>query len=310
MSTINDQRIQQKVDEVKTRFEERIVQIQKDGAERINRITDDTPEPGAMGAVIDLIFDVKWKVTSIKFDIPKFSMERETIKFDVPEVKMELKSIKFDVPATRMVKKCIAKKPEFYCKGLKCTVKYTCIYADIPEPYMKTIEIKTDIPKFTSKRMEIKFDKPVVKMETTEIKLHLPQFFLKELSAELKEQEKDIERESQVMTSQIAQAEMEMKISMESEIAKELDMIYDEIRGQLLKERENVAGNYDGAIAQTKAAIKTLKENNAVDEVTRLEAELSKLVQDYSALLAEIDRSIEALNQQETEALQGMKIAA
>lgn len=311
MSQTNEQRIQQKVDEVKKRFEERIAKIQENGNERIQKIGEDSPDPNSFEAGVNATFDVKWKLTSLKFDIPKFTMQKETIKFDVPEVKMELKVMKFDVPATRMVRTCLFKKPEVTVSGFppRVTTRMTCVWGDKPEIYMKTIEIKTDIPKFSTKRLEIIFDKPVVKLETTEIKLNLPQFFLKELSGELREQKRDIESVGQDMTSDISKAESEMKISLQSEIASELEKINDEIREELLKERKNISSYYDDAISKTKSAIKILKENNANEEVARLESELSKLVKDFQDILSEIDKGLESMNSTISESMNGLKVA-
>ena len=102
------------------------------------------------------------------------------------------------------------------------------------------------------------------------------------------------------MTSDISKAESEMKISLQSEIASELEKINDEIREELLKERKNISSYYDDAISKTKSAIKILKENNANEEVARLESELSKLVKDYQDILSEIDKGLESMNQKES----------
>jgi hypothetical protein len=309
MAQTNEQRIQQKVEEVKRKFEEQIAKIQESGSAKIKQIGEDSPEPSSFEAGINATFDVKWKNTSIKFDIPKFSMEKETISFDVPEIKMEIKTIKFDVPATRMVRTCLFKKPEVVVRGFGVTTRMTCVYGNKPEVYMKTTEIKTDIPQFTTKQLEIIFDKPVVRLETTEIVLSLPQFFLRELSGQLDEQKEDIETVGHEMTAEIAKAESEMRFSLESEVANELRKINDELREELLKERANACFYYDDAIAKTKSAIKLLKENNAVAEVIRLENELSKLVTDYQNILTEIDNGIESMNTSISESINGLNAA-
>ncbi|MGM0943976.1 MAG: hypothetical protein ACQEW9_02270 [Bacteroidota bacterium] len=161
---------------------------------------------------------------------------------------------------------------------------------------MKTIEIKTDILTFNSKRVKISFDKPVVNMETTEIKIKLPQFFLKELSGKLKDQQRDIETVGHQMSSKIFNAEQEMKLSLDAEIALELEKINDEIRQDLIKERKNISAFYDDAISKSKSSIKILKENNAVEEVKKMEDQLAELVLDYQSVLLEIDNTLENIN--------------
>lgn len=303
MSNTNND-FQATIDALKTKYESRIENIRKTGAEKIKSINDDAPEPSDVEAVLNFTFDVKWRITSIKFDVPKFSMEREVIKFDIPEVRMELQEIKFDVPSTRMVNKCIAKVP--YTKGLK--IYSRCLYTKVPEVYMKRVSIKMDIPKFNSKRVEIKFDKPVVKMETTEIKLHLPQFFLKKVDVAIKEHEREIEMVANELTSEIAQVQAEMKIDIYNEVSTDISKMFDDIRNAIIEQRDSVSESYDLAISETKNAIKKLKENNATDEVAKLEAELNKMVKEYQSVLTDIDKSIEEITAEEILALQNLKI--
>ena len=303
MSTENDVRIQQKIDEVKSHYEQKIQKIQEEGSEKIDDINDDFEKPSSGELLVNMIFDVKMKTTSFKLDLPKFTMERETIKFDVPEVKMEIKTISFDVPAIRMETKCIAKKPEVKVKGLKVYTEWTCIYADVPETYMKRVEFKTDIPKFTSKRVEVVFDKPVITMETKEIKFDVPQFFLKEANATMKQHQQDIEEVGQEMTGEIAKVQSEMKLALDSTIGTEVKSIFDEIRLRITKERAQVSKNYEFAISQAKAAAKHLKENNANEEVVAVEADIAKLINDFSKVLEQIDKSLNDLGVEEGNAL-------
>ncbi|MGM0943975.1 MAG: hypothetical protein ACQEW9_02265 [Bacteroidota bacterium] len=76
MSHINEERIQSKVEEIRLEFERKVSKIQEEGGSRIQDISKDTPNPSAAEAVLNASFDLEWKITSIKFDIPKFRMER------------------------------------------------------------------------------------------------------------------------------------------------------------------------------------------------------------------------------------------
>jgi hypothetical protein len=303
-------KIQEAIDAIKAQFEKRIEEIQKRGSDRINEITDDSPDPNNLEATLNVTFDVKWRTTSIKFDIPKFSSERQNISFDVPTVKMITKTFAWDEPATRMETRCIAKKPEVTCKGFppRCTVKMTCIYADVPVGYMKRREIKTDIPEFSMKRQDISFNKPTVRFETVEIKMDLPQFYLRSLSGELRNQQNEFENVSNEMTSEIAKAQNQMDIELLSNVSEQISELYGNIRKQLLDERNNVSSHYNDAIIKMKSTIKGLKENNAFEEVVKLEPQLAKLVSDYNQILSDIDKGIEDLIVQETEALKNLKL--
>jgi len=307
MSNQTDPRIQKALDEIQARFEKRLNEIKLDGESRIKDISDETPDPNGAEVAIDATFDVDFKNTSIKFDIPKFSTELQKIIFDIPSVKMSTKTLSWDVPATKMERRCIAKKPVIVRRGLSVTVKSECIYMDVPVGYTKRMEIKIDMPEFAMKKQEISFDKPIIKFETIEIKIKLPQFHLRELSTDLKENEDDFKEVGREMESKIAVAKNDMDKSLIEEVNEQVETIFDDIRKQLLDQRVNISSQFDDAIGKMKSTIKILKENNATNEIPKLEGELSKLVDDYKVVLNEIDSSIEQLNKEQLEVINSIK---
>ncbi len=322
MSDQTDPRIQQILDEIKTRFEKRIEEIKQEGSGRIDEIKDDAPDPNNIEGSINMTFDVKFKTVTIKFDIPKFSMELHKIIFDVPSVTMDTKTLSWDEPATKMETECVTKKPVVTSRGgsikwkngrpqvtaPRVTTEWVCVYADIPKVYMKRREIKIDMPEFSMKKQEISFDKPIIKFETVEIKFDLPQFHLRDLSGDLREQEDELKDVGRDMENDISEATREMNDSLTNEINDQVAIIFDEIRKQLLSEREKVSGYYDDAITKMKTTIKILKENNALTEIERLESDLSKLVEDYKKVLTEIDSTIDQLNKEQNEVISGIKL--
>ncbi|WP_443939645.1 hypothetical protein [Pedobacter sp. MW01-1-1] len=317
MSDQTDPRIQQKLDEIQARFQERIKKIQENGAAKINEITDDSPEPNNVEATLNVTFDVKFKTTEIKFDIPRIGKELQRVIFDVPVVTMELKTISWDVPTTKMETRCITKKPVTVCKGgggwppklPSCTIKWECVYMDFPVVTMKRMEVKLDMPQFSTRQQEISFDKPVFSMETITIKLDLPQFYLRDLSGDLREQEAEFEEVGKEMESQVALANNEMNDSLVTEVGGQVDVIFNEIRAQLLQERAKVAQQFDEGIAKMKISINTLKENNATEEVARLETELAKLIEDYKNVLDEIDANMKDLNKEQEDVINSIKLS-
>lgn len=309
METLNDPGIEKAVESVKERFEQKLEAIKEKGNSKIQEVQEDSPDPNAVEATVDITFDVKFKDTSIKFDIPRFSTALHKIIFDMPQVTMKTKSISWDVPATKMERRCIAKKPVFKCSGLKCTTKMECIYMDMPVAYMKRMEIKTDVPEFVMKPQDISFDKPVITMETVEIILKLPQFHLRDLSADLKEQEGEFQDIGREMEAEVAVAKREMDEALLTEVGSEVEKVFDGIRQQLIEERGKVSVQFDDAIAKMKTAIKTLKENNAVDEVAALEKQLGELVTNYTDVLKDIDNGIEELNREQKRVMEEIKFS-
>lgn len=297
--------LRDRISEIKSEFETRVRAIKEKSDARISEMSHDAPDPSAFEAMINVAFEVKWRRKEIKFDIPKFTSKRETIKFDIPEVYMETEGFSFDVPAVRMKRKCIAKKPEFH--GFK--VKWTCIWADVPEPYMKRHEIKIDIPKFRSKRVEIKFDIPEVRMETVDISFDIPEFYVKDVDADISGYQDKINTLSQEMSQQVGAETATFKARMRNELPPVVSTFFDEMRDSMLSDRAGIETKYNDAISKLKASIRTLKENNVNDKVAELEGTLSGLISEYQQVLGELDQTIESLNEQEVEVLSSLGIA-
>ncbi|GGH69309.1 hypothetical protein [Phaeocystidibacter marisrubri] len=290
----HNEKIQSMIQQIKSKFEERVNTIKQSGANQIEQIEDDNPDPSTVEAILMMVFDVKWKTTSIKFDVPQFSMKLQSIKFDVPEVHMKLKSFKFDIPRTRMVIKCVVGNPF----GGGCLVK-----TKVPEVYMHRVEIKTDIPEFHSKRVEIKLHIPEVSMETVEIKFDLPQFYLRSLDDVLDNQERNIQEVSNEMTADLARAEGDMKIEMKEGLTHEIEVMFSQMTDEVLVKRDEVSDQYEAAIAKTKAAIIDLKKNNATAEVQKLESELGEIVTDFKRIMDDFDNSIVLIHEQKNQTL-------
>ncbi len=297
-----DKRIQEKIKKKEALLKEKIQALQKSAKSRIDDLEE--PDPSDFEAAIDLQFDIKWKITSIKFDIPKFSMELEKISFDIPEVKMETEKISFDVPAVRMKRTCLFKKPVF--RGLK--IYSECVYGNKPEVYTKRVEFKTDIPKFNSKRIEIKFDKPVVKMETIEIKMHLPQFYLTSVEGEIKNYSEDVQEIGNDMNSEAKKLSDNFSNEINTELKQDIKDLFDEIQSSLIKSREEISDNYNTGITNIKTSIKRLKEANATDKVKELESQLALLITDFENALKTIDENLEDLAKEESEVFMNFSV--
>ncbi|RBW61947.1 hypothetical protein DS884_02790 [Tenacibaculum sp. E3R01] len=299
-----DKRIQEKIKKKEALLKEKIEALQKSAKSRIDDL--EKPNPSDFEAAIDLQFDIKWKITSIKFDIPKFSMELEKISFDIPEVKMETEKISFDVPAIRMKRACLFKKPEFH--GFPPKVYMKCVYGNKPEIYTKRVEFKTDIPKFSSKRIEIKFDKPVVKMETIEIKMHLPQFYLTSVEGEIKNYSEDVQEIGNDMNSEAKKLSDNFSNEINTELKQDIKDLFDEIQNSLIKSREEISVNYNTGITNIKTSIKRLKEANATDKVKELESQLAILITDFENALKTIDENLEDLAKEESEVFMNFSV--
>jgi hypothetical protein len=114
------------------------------------------PVGGAVGAYIgDLltkffVVETSMKRVDISLDLPEVTMKNQDWIFDLPTVRMKDSDIIFHLPSIRMKRVKTGEYPEFTCHGFppKCTVKWSPIWTDIPEPFMEEHRIVIGIPEF------------------------------------------------------------------------------------------------------------------------------------------------------------------
>ncbi|THH36562.1 hypothetical protein [Neolewinella litorea] len=295
--------LENKIAELKNEFDQKVKDLSDRGKQKLEEIQDNNPDPSAVEAGVNMTFDVVWETTSLKFDIPKFTSKLETIKFDIPEVRSEIEEISFSVPAIRMVRTCLFKKPVF--RDLKMYSE--CVYGNKPETYSKVISFKTDIPKIYSKKIEVKFDKPSITMETVEVKMNLPQFHFKNIEGQIRDQEDKANRIASEMQSEIAVAEHEFNRNLSIIIPDELSSMFDEIREDVLKERESAVGIFETTVQEIKNSIHILKNNNAVEKYTELERQLSQIIANHEITIHHFDTALREITLAEEKAVQDFK---
>lgn len=281
--------------ELEAKFKAKMAEIKTRYAEEMNSITGEMPDPNTFEALINFSFDVKWKNTKIKFDVPKIYSKRETIKFDIPEVKMKTDSIKFDVPSTKRERKCVAKKPVF--RSWKWYSE--CIYLDVPVPYMKRVEIKLDIPKFNSKRVDISFDIPEIRMERVDVSFKIPHFYLREVRAEIRDKQMELQEVAKRMEAEMNRESEQFKVQIEKIISASIGEQFDDMREKLIEQRNNIQVPFDDAVASGKSAANALRANGATDHLARIEGEISKIVENYKGTMETIDASLNEITAQE-----------
>ena len=79
--------------------------------------------------------------------------------------------------------------------------------------------------------------------------------------------------------------------------------------GEILDKRDEISTSFNDAIAKTKSAIKILKENNAIDEVKKLEGNLSKLINEYSSILNDLDDAVKDIYKQKRETILSLNVS-
>jgi len=273
----------------------KITTIKTKYAAEMEPIIGSMPDPSNFEALVNLEFEVKWKMKTFSFDVPKIYSKREVVKFDIPEVRMERDSIKFDVPATKMERKCAFKKPVF--RGWKWYNE--CVYMHVPVIYKKRIEIKLDVPKFNSKRVDFSFDIPEVKMERTSFSTKIPHFYLRSVTGQISDAQLQIEAIGKRMNEEIQAEILAFKIKIDEAIALEVSSSFDGLRTNMIEQRDGISSSYNDAISASKTAIKSLKAQGAQAKVAELEKALGEVASRYAETIGIIDENLGNLTEEE-----------
>ena len=295
--------IEEKIQTEAKAFEERVTALKNEAERDMKAIQESTPDPNSAEFILNIDFDVKWKRKVIKFDIPEVRMETDEMKFDIPEVRMETDEFCFDIPSGRWEMKVIGKKPEFYCKGLKCKVKWTDIKTKIWVPYMKRKCVKFDVPKFNSKTVSIKMDVPKFNSKTIEIKLDWPHFYLKEVKAEFKEAEDAANAVSSELQAKIAREQAEFELEIKSLMGESIASQFEASRAELESKKDELEVTHVNAIAEFDASITMLRAQGATAKVAEVESQKADFATKTNSALAAIETALRRLDEEETKAL-------
>jgi len=293
---ILDPETEAKIEKIKSDFDIKVQEIQSKYEPQKDKIEEDYPNPEDWEAALGADIVIKWVDTSLKFDLPQFTMRTQSMSFDLPSVTMRLKTISFDVPETYMETVCITKVPKWYGP---LTVKMECIYADVPKVRSKRIEIKLDVPEIVSNRVDWKFDIPKVEMKTTEIIITLPQITVREVSVTIAQKQEAYSSLATEMSKEINEEQLLMQTRMKSEVFLPIANVISEQRNEMINKREEISKSFALPIQLMKDTINTLKQNNAFEKVAELESQLSALVQEYQKVLIQVDEAIDELAKQE-----------
>jgi hypothetical protein len=170
---------------INARYAEQFAGIEAEG----RKLKDDAPDPSAVEAGIGVEFDVKWEITTLKFDVPEIVMKTREFSMHLPQFRMKTTTISWDNPEFYNEYKKVGEYPCFYdWEWHSCDIKMDVPVLkmvrreasfDVPEVFWDVTSFSLDIPEFYSKRIEIK--------------LHLPQFYVKDVKVEIGEHKERVE---------------------------------------------------------------------------------------------------------------------
>lgn len=258
--------LEQQIEQIRADYEPKFEAIKAEG----QKLNDEAPRPNEFEATVNTEFEIHWKRTTIKLDLPEIRWKRRDIKLDLPQVAMKTTSIKWDNPEVYWE---VTKVGEYPCfKGWKW---YSCdIKTKVPQVRMVRREAKFDVPQFSWDTTTMKLDIPEFFTNRTEIKLDLPQFKVKDVKAEIGKQKAAADAIERKATALGEQQKADIEAAVRSELAD--------------KQAETIA-QFDDGIAKLSTAIDRLKAAGVNPEAVPSESGPQNLV----AMLADVTQKRE-----------------
>lgn len=233
---------QQNIDEITSRYQPEVARLEAEGG----KLSDEAQDPNAVGAMINVDFDIDMKDRELSFNIPTVTMRNREFSLNLPEVGKNRKRIVFDVPTMEMETYCAFKVPHVH--GFK--VKMKCVYMDKPVFRMKRHEIIFDIPSVTMRRKEFILKVPEFGSKLHRIVIKLPEFTVTNVRTETKRLE---ERGNELRERAEALAKR-----MEAEVQALIATHFGSGSQEQITARQEVENSYNGAIGEVEAAINQL----------------------------------------------------
>lgn len=272
-------------------FENDQKQIEEEGRD----IESDGKDIGVEG-----VFDLKMNEQHWAFDLPSVTMKEHKMALDLPQVTMKLRTLSWDEPVVVMKLVKTGEYPEFRCRGFKCTVKWSPMYAHMPITEMRRREIKLDIPETKMARTDMVTSVPEFKMKRHDWYVKVPQITVRSISVQAQELEG---RGKELQTRAEAHASR-----MKADTATASSTLYQCFGNDLQGKRGQIIAQFGGAISQLDAAIKAAGAQGldpsamaAEGGTVNLIAQRQKLVDDQNGALAQIDAAIAQLTGKQKE---------
>jgi len=270
------------IDKINQKYAEQYKELAKQGEDLSKK------SPDGMENVVGVDVDFS-KMREVSFDIPEFRMKTQRIVFDLPSVTMKLKRIVWDNPETTMRTKKIGQYPEFY----GTTVRWSNIYADVPETTMVRREIKLDLPEFHTSRTELSFDIPEI-FKTSKVSFNIPEIKIQTTEQGVKEVKDG--------GAQLASAAKQMSASQKTELLSLAKSRLENSLNDLVLTRNDTINNINTSITKLKGfGIDTKAIPQEDGTKLNMEAQLDETQKKFTDGEYSLKKSIEEINKQLSE---------
>ncbi|HEX4847462.1 MAG TPA: hypothetical protein VFV30_04915 [Novosphingobium sp.] len=282
-----------------------------------------TAGPGgtAVGAVIGrelgklFVISVEMRRTRMVIGLPTVRMTSQRVAFDLPSVTMRNRDIIFHLPSVRMNRVKIGEKPETTCSGggwlglPQCTVRWTPIWADVPEPYMQENRIVLAIPEITMQRNDWRFDVPDVRIEDQEILFDVPSIKIEsrqDAAERAADAALELTRQFQDRAAGLAKAAKERA---KDRIAPRISGVFACHRANLEQQLVSLPQRFDPVIDQLNGAISGMAGRGVPstdDDYAQMVAQRDAMLQQRRTLVDTLHAQIADLSAKEAEAINAL----
>ncbi len=302
--------LEQKSKELEDSIKKESSGLEKEG----NDIQDDTERP-----IVEFDIDVSMKPQTWIMHLPQVAMRDQEWSFDVPQVTMKRQDWIFHTPSVRMVTKKTGEKPEFYCDTgsfiPKCTVKWTPIYIDVPEPFLEEQKISLDVPEFTWDTTSIIIKVPEFTWEETQMKLHVPEFKVnsirfnwppsvaddaQERGDALKEKANDLERRSAASGKKL---EKEFRSKAISIVSQSIRKRFSSARDELENKRIEAMTKFNESLAMLKGIEDAVSGKENAEFRGQLQENRKSLLEQQKKATLQFDGALKELLEREKEVI-------
>ncbi|KFF24139.1 hypothetical protein [Chryseobacterium vrystaatense] len=261
------------------------------------------PAGGAAGAYVAdfltkfFVVETTMNTVKISLDLPQVTIKDQDWIFDLPAVTVKDTDIIFNLPSIRMKRVKTGEYPEVTCHGFppQCTVKWSPIWADIPEPFMQEHRIVIGIPEFYMNEQKFVVGVPEITMEQQDISFDLPSITIKtraDIGKEVSDEAAALANETKMLVDQKKES---LKERMKIEIVPKAIAMMNCFRDNLTEQKQLIYNAFDPAINQITESLKNLIAKSVPetdDDYIKVKSNLDGLFEKRKEALAKIDQSL------------------
>lgn len=290
---------------------------QQEFKQRGDELSDDAQEP------FKFDLTVKWTTKTFRLHLPQVAMKDREVSLDLPQAEMKRQEWIFHTPSIRMKRVKIGEYPEFH--GF--TVRWSPIWADVPEPFMQEQRVVLDVPEFKMGRTSFVIGVPEFSWRETQFKIDIPEITVHDISIVIPLETEDMQRKASELKADAERYAGDAKAAYQqttrdfqnrlgSAITENITQRFTTARADLIAKRDHIVAEFEKHLT----TIRMIKGTPAAAENPELMAQMQKneadILANQAKAVSDIDGALASLQTQLETAIQkameseGLKIQA